>query len=524
MAKYGTRAFGGTFIYNDMSSYMPLVGYQPVFAEAGSLSVDSTVGKRSQAAMTLYTDPPVHFQQHQQVSVYDNTTSLIFSGYIMQPKESKPGFAPALEHAITCADQHFLADKRRIAASFANQTPAQIAKWIQQNILAQEGVTVGQIFDPNPALYCSPTTIVSTTLFVLSTSGTIPNAVFAYCTASEALDALTKAASSSGIPYYWQIDQFKQFWFVPYTAIVNSALVDGTQIDDGTLSGNLPTVTRANPTYRNTQYILGGTAQTTTQIETRVGDGNAQAWAMSYDLSSAPIVTVNGGTTRTVGLKGATGFQFYWQPGDPIITQDSGQGKLSASDTLQITYVGQFPLVASDNNAAQVAYEATLDGTTGIIEEVAQDASITSLSGGYTEASNLLTRYAQQGVQFQFSTLTPGFAQGQLITVNYPPLGLYNAQMLIESVNASDQNDGYNIWYTVNAVQGPYDTTWVDFFGSLLQTPQPQANLNVGVSQSVALLVSAPVSLSLTVSMTVTVYACPIVSTSLLCNTTVIVC
>ncbi len=244
---------------------------------------------------------------------------------------------------------------------------------------------------------------------------------------------------------------------------------------------------------------------------------------MSYALSSAPAITVNG-SAKTVGLKGTAGSQFYWAQGDAVITQDSGQGRLATSDTLQITYVGQYPVVVSANNAAQVAYEQGIDGTTGIIEEVEQDNTITSLSGGYIEASNLLTRYAQQGILFQFSTLQSGFAQGQLITVTYAPFGFYSAQMLIESVSASDQVDGYNIWYSVTAVQGPYDQSWESFFSKLLATPQPMSNINVGVSQSVALLQNFTASITPTATLNVTVYACPITNTSLLCNTTVIVC
>lgn len=486
---------------------------------AGSLRVDSAIGRRSQASFTAWsTDGTTHFQQYQQITIYDHAGTLIFSGYIDQPKEQKPGFSALMLHTIQAAiDQHFLADKRRVAASYTNKTCGFIAQDLVNTILVQEGVTIGQIYDgltPEPTLY------PSTTLYPGGNVGLIPQATFVYCKVSEALDALVQEASASGVPYYWQIDQNKQLWFVPYTAIVNSTLVDGTQIDQ---VYNPPFVTRANPTYRNTQYVLGGVAQTVQQTETRKGDGNTRAWTMGYALASAPTITVNG-AAKTVGLKGTTGSAYYYAQGDQTISQDSGQAVLISTDTLQVVYIGQYPTVIADQNAAQISYEASFDGTSGIIEEVAQDTSITSIASGLSEASNLLTRYGIQGTILEFSTLVPGFNQGQLITVNLPAHSLYTVQMLIESMEASDNLDGFNIWYRVKAVLGPYDTTWVQFFSSLLASPAVANSINVGLSQSLQLLASGAVTLTPTMSGAATVFACPIPNTTLFPSTTLFPC
>src|SRR5256886_10862194 len=45
-----------------------------------------------------------------------------------------------------------------------------------------------------------------------------------------------------------------------------------------------------------------------------------------------------------------------------------------------------------------------------------------------------------------------------------------------------------NIWYSVTAILGPSDTTWVDFFSKLLATQQQASAINVGTSQSVNIL------------------------------------
>lgn len=498
-------------------SYSVTIGGQKVTVLAGSLSIDSTIGKRSTASFTLHTTTATHFQQYSQVAIYDQNNVLAFSGYVTSPKEQKPGFQNSLLHTITCCDQHYLADKRVIAAQYTNRTCGSIVTDIAQRILAQEGVTIGQIYDgPTP----SNTLYPSTTLYPGGNVGLIPSAVFTYCTVSDALDALVTAASASGVPYYWQIDQNKQLWFVPYTAIVNSTLVDGSAIDQ---INNPCTVTRANPTYRNMQYVLGGVAQTVTQTEARVGDSNTQSWTMGYALNSAPTITVNG-ASQTVGLKGTTGSQFYWAQGDAVITQDSAQTKLSGAQTLQVVYIGQYPAVIVSQQGAQVSYQASVDGSSGIVEAVQQDATLTSLSNGISEASQLLTRYAVQGTVLSFWTLVSGFAAGQLITVNLTAHNLNSVQMLIEEVIATDQSDSHNIWYNVVAVLGPYDITWVDFFSKLLKQPQTANSINVGVSQSITLLESFTTTIKHTATLNVFVTACPIPNTTLFPSTTLYPC
>jgi hypothetical protein len=482
--------------------YVINIAGNDVYVIAGTLSISNSIGRRSQASFMVRSDTSTHYQQYQQVVIYDKDGVLVFSGYITTPKEQKMGFQSSLIHSISCTDQHFLADKRVIGATYTSQNAGYIVNDIITNILSAEGVTVGQI----------------------ATGPTIPVATFVYSTVAQALDELVKVASNSGISYYWMIDQNKQLWFVPYTAVVNSTLVDGSQID---VKNNPPTVQRQNPAYRNTQYVLGGVAQTSAQTETRKGDGSTQSWAMGYDLATVPTITVTS-VAKTVGIKGLdTGKDFYWAKGDPIITQDSAGTVLTSSDTLQVVYTGQFPTVVVTKDAAQIAYSSSLDTSTGIIEEVEVDSSQTSAASAFSEASQLLTRYARQGTILQFTTLATGWAPGQLITVNLPIYSINSAQMLIEEVNISDQTDAVNIWYTVKAVLGPYDTTWVDFFSSLISAQQQTANsINIGASSALTLLESFTGSVSLTATGTLGIvsYSCPVPNTTLHPSTTLYPC
>jgi hypothetical protein len=120
--------------------------------------------------------------------------------------------------------------------------------------------------------------------------------------------------------------------------------------------------------------------------------------------------------------------------------------------------------------------------------------------------------------------LQSGFAQGQLITVDLPAHDLNSAQMLIESVTATDGVDSLNIWYQVTAVMGPYDNTWVAFFAAILAGQQVTDPINIGVSQIVAVLASFTASVTPTASFTVTVTACPLPSAILFPSSSLFPC
>src|SRR5258707_3729918 len=325
---------------------------------------------QAQAALT-------HYQQFQQVQVQDGSGVLVFSGYIAAPEEDKPGCQNALDTQIVCMDQHFLADKRVVATLYRNQTFGYIVNDMLSTILSQEGVPVGQI----------------------AAGPIIPIANFGYVSVSAAMDALVAAASSSGVQYYWMIDQNLLLWAVPYTAVVGPA-VDGTQVDDGRASGFKPKVIRANPKYRKTQYAVGGVAQTTVQTEIHVGDGNTQSFPMGFDLASAPTITINigaGYVSQTVGLKGQTGYQCDWAAGDKVVTQDSSGVKLRGTpnnDLLKVVYTGQFSTVFSANNADEITAQALLDGTSGKIEAVLTDNTIATSSDWLAECHHALTQYS----------------------------------------------------------------------------------------------------------------------------------
>jgi hypothetical protein len=341
----------------------------------------------------------------------------------------------------------------------------------------------------------------------------LPAVVLNFCTCAEAFDALAKKAG----PYWWEIDEYRLLHFRQYAAVaapwsltadVNGLVVDAKQ-------GSVK-VRRAKPMYRNRQYIRGITGETDPQIEVKKGDGSATAFTVGYPIAHAPTVEVKIGagayTAKTVGIKGVDSAKdWYWNGGDSVITQDSGGVVLTSSDLLRITYVGQFPLMIISEDGAEIVAQQTLEGgyTSGKVESIIEDTSLTSSDAAFTEASALLGKFAKKATQLRFMTKRAGLAPGQLLHVTIPVHQL-NDDMLIESVKISDQ-DGQIIWYDVTALLGPINTSWVQFFAGIARAAQAgKDTLTVGAATTLVIPVSFTAAATPTASFTATVYACPL--------------
>lgn len=356
----------------------------------------------------------------------------------------------------------------------------------------------------------------------------LPDVVFNYATAAACADAIAQRAGA----YWWQIDEYKQLWFQPYAAIPApwALTADANGVVTDARHGTVK-VKRGKPLYRNRQYVINVTDLTATQVETRVGDGANTSFSMSYALAKVPTVEVKIGAgsfvTKTVGIGGVDSAKdWYWNAGKNEVFQDSGGTKLTSADTLRVTYVGQYPVTIVSEDTAQVLAQQALEGggTTGYVEDVLSDPSITTRDAAFQKASALLARFAQKAAKLTFQTSRAGLEPGQLLTVNIPAHDLNNAQLLIESVRITDE-DGILIWYDVTALLGPVNTTWVQFFGTLIQQAQVSSNaLSVGSSATLVVAQTFSENWGWTESLTPRVNVCPICGPATICGPSLIVC
>jgi len=282
----------------------------------------------------------------------------------------------------------------------------------------------------------------------------IPRVKFNYVSAAAVFDEL---ANITG--WAWWIDNAKKLHFKPRSSTVAPFAVD----EDNARNIRLTTSTE---TYRNRQYIRAGVALTNPRTETFSGDGERKAFTLSYPVGAVPSAVEVDTVPKTIGIRGVeTGFDFYWNLGDPVISQDDAASALTGANVLSVTYQGQYPILITAQDDSQITSLAAISGAAGIIDEITSRASVNSIETAQSLASGLLRRYGKIPRRVTFETDTPGLAAGQLLTITIPTHGV-SGPWLIDQVNARDRF-GRELTFTVEALDGENIGGWEAFFDAI---------------------------------------------------------
>lgn len=370
-------------------------------------------------------------------------------------------------------------------------------------------VTLTQPNIANATPHCDDVAVAFTTTQIAA-GATVIGATFNYARVSDCIQALADKAG-----FIWYIDQFRHLWFYAPGAVAGPTITSAQMIDDSI------DVTHTNPIYRNRQFITNISAQTSSQTETRKGDGSTKAFTMSYPLSATPTITVNG-SAKTVGIKGvnSSGFDFYWSLGDPVIAQDNAGTTLISTDTLSVTYVGQYTAIVQSDDSHQQSLQKGIELIgSGIVEDAMSAAEVASINEAIQLANGQLSKFSATGKQVTFDTTVSGFTPGQLATVTIAEHGITAEQMLVESVVLRDHLYGdqdFTATYTITAVEGPANTDWATFWTTLITKGSNYIDsISLGANGTLVTNETLTENWSWTETVTETVYACPLVGTAL---------
>lgn len=396
--------------------------------------------------------------------------------------------------------------------------------------LASTSVLVRQTFTADTNRAYTPTlhalTVKACTRYIQD-GPLIQQAIFNYAHVSACLDALTQNATSDQF-FTWLIRPDLRLQFGPREMLAAAWAVwtNAEGIAPDVLhEPTPPTVTKANPLYRNQQVLTGGLDTTLLQTETRTGDGTTTSFTVGFPLAQAPqSITVNG-VAKTVGLKGHdTGKDWYYAPGDAVLSQDTGGTRLAASDLWQIQYYGLYQLTVTTNDPALIAERQAVEGGgSGIVEEVADAGGTTTQAAIFQQANGYLAKYGVIGRTLVFETWRAGLKAGTLLRVKLPAHDLNNVLMLIQQVHVSDE--GNVLKYQITAIEGPVLGTWTQFFIRMLAlVPASIDSITVGQNGIVAITESVSETWTWNESVTETVFVCPIVGPSTLIGPSLVVC
>lgn len=422
-----------------------------ITTEQGSLSIENRIEERSTSSFTIIdTSGAGSYLRGHPVHIFDHNYDLIFSGFIDTPEKARLG-AAGLLHNIECMDNHYLADKRLVAKSYSQKTLGYIVTDLFNSYLSAEGVTIGEI----------------------QTGPTIESAIFNYVKISDAFDALKELSG-----YTWRINELKALYFVDRSTIAAPWNLDNSTYKPIQDSVHLST---GNPFYRNRQYIRGGMGVTSAQTEHFTGDGTLKSFTLGYPLAREPVITEDS-VSKTVGIRGVeTGKDYYWNKGDNAITAEVAP---TTGVDVQVDYYGQYPVISLVTDSTSELARKTLEGGTGIVEDIQTEAQHESAEASQESAKGKIQQYSQNAEKFTYQTTESGLAPGQLQQITYSPFGFTAHDMLIESVTITA--DGNEFLYNVSCITGPSAGGWARFFANLLRRQESQ--VRIGDSVLLALL------------------------------------
>lgn len=421
--------------------------------KADSLVINSAIEERSTASFIVLNDGSTSFQKGQPVLILVDDI-LIFGGVIENSREklSRPGY---MSHLIQCTDWHYLADKRLAARAYEKETVKTIVEDLLEMYLEDEGITKASI-DEGPEL---------------------EEAVFNYVPVSQCLNALAERTNM-----IWYIDPYLRLNFVERGVFKSPWIATKADMRFGSVF-----VESGNPKYRNRQVVKGSRDLTSEQTEIQLGDGEKQTFTVGYPIAHVPSVEVDTGSgfvPKTVGIKGVEGGKdWYWNAGEPSVTQDPSGTPLAASHKIKIKYRGEFPIIVISRSNSEIVRRREIEGIgTGIVEDVRDEPQYSTREAAFQLVAQLLEKYGTIGRMLQFATLRRGLLPGQILSVHLPEYGFDNAELLIESVTIRSRGSSL-VWYEVRAIEGPEMHSWTKVFEDIIKLGSFKVREGIGVGE-----------------------------------------
>lgn len=328
--------------------------------------------------------------------------SILFGGYILTVEMSKQQSGGAVQSVVRCVDYARLLDQNVVHQTYEDMTDKEIIEAIVNE-------------------YCAGLDITTTNV---EEGVTIEQISFNYVQPSQAIRRIADLTGRN-----WYIDYNKDVHY--FSLLTNTAPFDIDSTENGYFNLRL---VKDTSQLKNRVYVRGGTYLSDTTTYSEKGDGIKTTFVLP-DKPHSVSVAVNG-SPETVGIKNVdtSGFDWYLNYQEKYIEQDAGGTILTASDTLEVSYQYDVPILVAVEDSVSIE-------DNGVKEFAIFDKGIRTTEGARSRASAELTDYANDIVEGQFSTYTNGFISGQYININLSEYGV-NQDYIVQKVVARSIGGG----------------------------------------------------------------------------------
>lgn len=185
------------------------------------------------------------------------------------------------------------------------------------------------------------------------------------------------------------------------------------------------------------QKISGAKAETSIQTLVSTWILDQQNITLGYQVSEEPTVSINS-VQVDVGVQGIDDGNplkvFLWKYGNNTIVLNANSSTIpDIGDEIGVIFKGFFDVEVNVENESLKDEIAMISGTSGKIESIVIDTSITNVQDGETTANNLLS---EKGIREQTVTLTcEDIVKSQLLNswyLNYPDLNIVGNFVITE--------------------------------------------------------------------------------------------
>jgi hypothetical protein len=280
-------------------------------------------------------------------------------------------------YQIACNNANSILANRIINVAYQDYTITEIVNSLFTQYISQENILVGQISD-------------------------IPVKLEVYTAGDFNLQtALNELADLVGAT--WKVSNDHRFYFIAkedfpsFPHVINK---------DFLLGGEMQHTTKDYQT-RTVQYVTGATDITSQQTEYFTYDGEQKSFTTVFPLARKPTVYVNGTQIPPdrIGINGIDDedpdvvLSFAYDSQTVSIKEEE---YFKTGDSVQIDYIGMFPIRVVAYNQNKISEIAAKTGTSGRREQVYLASDVTTTADALQLANSLLTQFEEATGEIKF--------------------------------------------------------------------------------------------------------------------------
>ncbi|MCL6611173.1 MAG: hypothetical protein K6T66_06510 [Peptococcaceae bacterium] len=176
---------------------------------------------------------------------------------------------------------------------------------------------------------------------------------------------------------------------------------------------------------RNRVYVRGGTMLSDPWTYEVKADGSARAWVLPHKPHDIQVRV--GGQLKTCGIENVheeSQYDFLMNFQEKYVRCSAQTQTPAQGTTLSITYRYDIDVITMVEDIASQQAIAAVQGGDGVYEHVIVDDSFTTIDAAEAAGLADLREHANPRVKGSFETEVPGWAPGQLVTINLPDRGI----------------------------------------------------------------------------------------------------